>query len=328
MLERPATFLARPVKPRISVGTEELETFLMIADLGSFSKAAELLSLAQPSISNRIQRLERAFQTRLFERTSHGVVLTSAGQRLRTRIEPIIRGLHSILEEFNVQADVRYKSIVVATSPMLAAHLLPIVLKAFSEAHPTVHIELQDRIPSTLVSDIHSGRIDIALLAQPMPLEGLAFELLTADRLMVVGSRGHRALGEKTVHIEDFIRNPLLLPAGYTIETEKLLAEAAARNVRLPITRTMSNVSTLLGLVSAGLGLTLLPNVITRVAGIDRDEHFSVCLLEGLLLTREYGIVSRPNHRGSPVVKALAAALRQALLSHAWEKTEAKELKN
>ena len=100
---------------RISIGPAELETFLVIAELGSFSKAAEQLSLAQPSVSNRVQRLERAVRTRLFERTTRAVVLTPAGERLRARVEPIIRSLHSVIDDFCTEADTRSQSVIVAT---------------------------------------------------------------------------------------------------------------------------------------------------------------------------------------------------------------------
>ncbi len=70
-----------------------------------------------------MQRLERALRTRLFERTSRAVVLTADGERLLTRIEPIIRSLHAVIEEFCTEADQRERSVVVAATPMLATLL-------------------------------------------------------------------------------------------------------------------------------------------------------------------------------------------------------------
>ncbi len=150
---------------RITIGPAELETFLIIAELGSFSKAAERLSLAQPSISNRVQRLERAVRTPLFERTARAVVLTPAGERLRARVEPIIHSLQSVIDEFCAEADTRSQSVVVATTPMLATVLLPPVINRFARSNPGTNVELRDQVTSELASQIRSGQVDFAVLA-------------------------------------------------------------------------------------------------------------------------------------------------------------------
>ena len=300
---------------RISIGPAELETFLAIAELGSFSKAAERLSLAQPSVTNRVQRLERAVRARLFERTTRAVILTQAGERLRARVEPIIRDLHDVIEDFCTEAELRSHHVVVATTTMLATVLLPPIITRFATANPSIRVDLQDQV-GQLASDIRSGRVDLAVLAQHSHLEGIDFEKLTEDRFMVVGPRGHQALTQGAVSVPQLARHPFLLLAAYQNRIGALTAAAAAHGLALSPMRTVTNVSTLLGLVSAGLGLTVLPGLILRVGGVIDDTNFDVADLDDVVMTRPYGIASLAGHEWSPAAKAFAAALRAELLAH------------
>ena len=247
---------------RINIGPAEFETFLAIAELGSFSKAAEQLSLAQLSISNRVQRLERAVRTRLFERTPRAVVLTPAGERLRARVEPPIRNLQSVIEEFCSEAETRSHSVVVATTPMLATVLMPPIINRFAKANPTARVELLDQVTPQLASQVRSGHVDFAVLARRLPIEGVEFELITADRFMVVGPRNHPVLADGLVTLCDLARHPFLLLGAYKALLPGLAADAAVQGFSLTAARTPTNVSTLLGLVSEGLGLTLLPGLV------------------------------------------------------------------
>lgn len=301
---------------RINIGPAEFETFLAIAELGSFSKAAEQLSLAQPSISNRVQRLERAVRTRLFERTARAVVLTPAGERLRARVEPLIRNLQSVIEEFCTEADARSHSVVVATTPMLATVLMPPIINRFIKANPASRVELQDQVTPQLASQIRTGQVDFAVLARRVPIEGIEFELVTADRFMVVGPRGHPLLADGLVTLCDLARHPFLLLSAYKALLTGLAMEATTQGFDLVATHTTTNVSTLLGLVSEGLGLTLLPGLVLSLGGIIDDSRFGVAELDGTVLTRDYGIASLIGYSPSPTAKAFAAAVRAELLAH------------
>ena len=301
------------MRPRINIGPAELETFLVIAELGSFSKAADRLSLAQPSISSRIQRLERAMRTRLFERTTRAVILTPAGERLRSQVEPLIHKLQSVIDAFSSDADARDQSVVVATTPMLATVLLPPIITKFAQQNPSIRVELEDRVTPQLASDIRSGRVDFAVVAQRPATEGVEFEKVTEDRLMVVGPKGHEALASGSVQVEQLARHPFLLLGAYKALVSPLADKAAEQGLDLSPVRTVVNVSTLLGLVSAGLGLTLLPGLVLRIGGVIDDSRFAVAALDGIVVTRNWGIASLAGHEWSRSAKAFAAALRTEL---------------
>ncbi len=302
-------------KARLSIGAEELETFLAVAELGSFSKAAERLSLAQPSITNRVQRLERDLRTRLFERTTRAVTLTPEGERLRARVEPVMLSLQSIIDDFCEQAEIRSQMVVVAATPMLATVLMPLIISRFTKANPTVQVELQDQITERLPSDIRSGRVDFALVARQPPAEGITFEAVTADPFAVIGPRGHPALKSGRVSVSALTRYPFLILGAHLTQFDELAAEASAKGLTLQAVRTVKNVSTLLGLVAEGLGLTMLPRIILRVVSMGEETRFAMASLDGVALTREYGIASLAGREWSPGARAFAVALRTELLT-------------
>ena len=301
---------------RITIGPAELETFLVIAELGSFSKAAERLSLAQPSISNRVQRLEHAVRTRLFERTTRAVVLTPAGERLRARIEPVIRSLQSVIDEFRAEAETRSQSVVVATTPMLATVLLPPVINRFARSNPGIDVELRDQVTPELASQIRSGQVDFAVLSRRPEISGVNFEPVTFDRFKVVGPRDHPALQDGRITLQELSRHPFLVLGNYKARLGGLLAQAEAQGINLLTARTATNVWTLLGLIAEGLGLTLLPGVVLSLGGVIDDRRFGVAELDGKVLTREYGIASLADHQWSAGARAFAAAVRTELVAH------------
>jgi len=301
---------------RITIGPAELETFLVIAELGSFSKAAERLSLAQPSISNRVQRLERAVRTPLFERTARAVVLTPAGERLRAQVQPIIHSLQSVIAEFCAEAETRSQSVVVATTPMLATVLLPPVINRFTRSNPGVTVELRDQVTSELASQIRSGQVDFAVLARRPEIDGVHFDPVTADRFKVVGPHGHPALKKGRVTLRELSHQPFLLLGNYKARLGGLLAQAELQGLDLLAARTATNVWTLLGLISEGLGLTLLPGLVLSLGGIIDDRRFGVAELDGTVFTREYGIASLADPKWSTSARAFAGAVRSELIAH------------
>ena len=300
------------MKTRMTIGTEELETFLVIAELGSFSRAAERLALAQPSISNRIQRLERAFQTRLFERTTRAVTLTPAGQHLLDRVKPIINSLQAVIAEFRAEAEVRRQIIAVATTPMLAALVLPPIIRRFEQAYPTMSVDLHDHTTG-LGGQIRSGQLDMAFVARQPPMEGVEFNAIATNPFIAVGPRGHPALAKGTITPQELAHHPFLVLSAYLFCIDELSRAIGGDAPALKPVRTVKNVSTLLGLVSAGLGLTLLPQLILHAGGAIDDSRFETAALAGVHITREYGIVSLIGHDWSPGARAFASALKTDL---------------
>jgi len=298
---------------RIALGPAELETFLAIAELGSFSRAAERLSLSQPSISNRILRLEKLLGTRLFERTTRAVVLTPAGLRLQARVAPVIDELRSALEEFQREADHRRLTVTVAASPIVAAALVPPILQRFRQTYPDVKVVLRDDVPferlSALIAEIKSGAVDIAVTALAAPHPEVEFEPLFQDECIVVGPRP-ALLGRAEITIEEFAREPFVTLSAYGPEVSALAAGLEERGISFRPSYQVANVTTCLGLVESGMGLGLLPRFALRSNDAFESGRLLTARLVGASIVRRIGMLHLRQGDLAPSARALSRAFR------------------
>ncbi len=225
-----------------------------------------------------------------------------------------MESLHSVVDEFCAEAEARSQLVVVAATPMLATVVLPPIISRFSKANPAIKVELQDQITARLGSDIRSGKVDFAMVARPAPAEGISFETVAVDTFMVMGPRDHPALRDgKPVPVRTLAEHPFLLLAAHMPHFDRLVVEARSQGMELRVVRSVKNVSTLLGLVAEGLGLTMLPSFVLRVGSMVDDTRFAIRPLEGVAPTREYGIASLAGHEWSAAARAFAQSLRAEL---------------
>ena len=117
--------------PRINLGPADFETFVAVAELGSFGRAAQRLSISQPAVTQRVLRLERVLGMKLFDRTTRRVSLSGAGVRLMQKAQPTIVALRSILEDFHNEASLKAGTVALGVSPSLAATVIPSILRRF-----------------------------------------------------------------------------------------------------------------------------------------------------------------------------------------------------
>jgi DNA-binding transcriptional LysR family regulator len=299
---------------RIALGPAELETFLAIAELGSFSRAAERLSLSQPSISNRILRLEKLLGTRLFERTTRAVLLTPAGNRLKSRVAPVIDELRSALEEFQREAESRRRAVTIAASPIVAAVLIPPTLQKFQQCYPDTQVILRDDVPferlATLVAEIKSGAIDIAVTALATHHPDVTFAPLLEDTCVVVGSRASILQGRGEISLEDLAQEPFITLSSYMPGVALFAAELEAKGIAFRPTFQVANVTTLLGLVETGMGLALLPRFALRSNDAVEAGRLVTANLVGASLVRRIGMLHLPTSELAPSVRALSRAFQ------------------
>ena len=307
------------MRSRINIGAAEFETFLVVAELGSFSKAAEHLALSQPSISNRVQRLETAVRTKLFERTTRAVILTPAGEALRQRAAPIIRAFQELIDEFCQESETRGQSVVVATTMTLGTLLMPPIIRAFIQANPSITVELQDQVTGDLASDIRSGRVDFAVLAEAGPIEGVDFATVVRDRFVAIGPRDHPAFATGRLGAATLASEPLLILQAYKSVQENLAELAKVSGLALKWGQPVRNVTTLLGMVSEGLALSVLPRLVVRMTFGQDAPGLALAEIDGISETRDFGIASLGHDRMSPAARLLASAIRGSLLSLASE---------
>ncbi len=241
--------------------TSDLQAFLAIAEAGSFSRAAERLFLTQPAVSKRIAALEQELGAQLFHRIGRRIQLTEAGETLLPRARQIL------LDLADGQRAVRNLSGQVAgrlafgTSHHIALHRLPVLLRAYHQAHPEVRLEIDFLDSEEACAGVEHGELELALITLPLQMPAKLEALpLWHDKLHVVTAADHCLGPKSSVSLAELSEQAAILPAAGTF-TRAIVEEAFnERGLVLNVHHSTHNLETVKMLCSAGLGWAVLPD--------------------------------------------------------------------
>lgn len=243
-----------------NVELAQLEAFLQVARHRSFSRAAEALFLTQPSVTARIQTLERELGERLFERTGRSVTLTDAGIAFMPHAQ---RALTAVQEGTDAIEAVRHGdvgSIRVGASSSIATYALPRVVREFRRSRPRVHIHLSSGSTEEVIDRLLAGEIHVAVtrLTQHPEIEGAH---LYNDDLTLVVPPGHPFERAGRVAVAEVGREPFLFfERGSSYHT--LVYSMFLRVGVVPESvMELDSLEATKHMVSAGLGIAILPAV-------------------------------------------------------------------
>lgn len=243
----------------------QLEAFLQVAQHRSFSRAAEALFLTQPSVTARIQSLEREIGERLFERTGRSVTLTDAGHAFMPHAQ---RALTAVQEGTDAIEAVRHGdigSIRIGASDTIATYVLPGILKQFRETRPRVHVHLTTGQTEGIVEKLLAGETHVAVsrLTQHPEVESLH---LYNDDLALVCSPSHPFASRGRVTIAEAGKEPFLFfersSSYHTLVYSMFLRVGVVPESVMEL----DSMETTKHMVEAGLGIAILP-----VVSVDRE---------------------------------------------------------
>ena len=289
------------------IGLGELETFIVVAELGSFSKAAARLHLSQPAVTSRVQRLEAALGTKLRVRTTRNVEVTPSGEQLAARAGEALQSLRVVLADLATDKAAARRRVTVAATPMLAATLLPRAIRVFVEHDPSVQVRVTDQRYAEAIASVQRGDVDIGFIAMERPHPSLRFECLIEEDLVLIVPGMHPLASEGAVTLERLAPFPIMLLEQYSRLREKVASEFAHHGLRFVPTVSAGNLLTLLGMVDAGNGIALLPRFVAQLNAA--TPRATVGIL-GADLRRRYGIVTRRNAKLSVVARSFCEFLR------------------
>ena len=238
----------------------QLEAFIQVAHHRSFSRAAEALFLTQPSVTARIQSLEREIGERLFERTGRSVTLTDAGHAFMPHAQ---RALTAVQEGTDSIEAVRHGdvgSIRIGASSSIATYVLPGILRHFRETRPRVHVHLTTGNTEDIIEKLLAGEVHVVVtrLAQHPEIESLH---LYNDDLALVVAPSHSFAQKANVSIAEAGREPFLF-FERTSSYHSLIYSMFLRAGVVPESvMELDSMETTKHMVEAGLGIAILPVV-------------------------------------------------------------------
>jgi LysR family transcriptional regulator, low CO2-responsive transcriptional regulator len=238
-----------------------LETFLTAAGLSNFTEAGRALGLSQAAVSQRVQALERALDTSLFERRGGRVFLTRAGKSLHAYAEQIL-DLHREARREITGRDVAVETeLLIAASSIPGEHLLPALLSAFGEKHPRVRVRATVGDSMAVMSQVERGEASIGLVGRKAESPHLEFRCLASDRMVLVAPPGHPLGRRKQVTVKQIAGFPLILReagSGLRHRFEKSLEWAGRSLADLQIALELGSNETIKAAVLQGMGVAVL----------------------------------------------------------------------
>lgn len=264
----------------------QIRYFCAIVDSGSFSRAALLTHVSQPSLSQQIRKLEDELGARLFDRLGRSVRLTDLGQTFLPRARAVLRELEAARGDVADQKESMSGTVAVGVIPTVAPYLLPPHLTAFSRKFPQAQISIVEEITPVLLERVRAASIDLAILA--LPVRGQEFESfpILTEPLFAAVPKNHRLARLSALSLRDLRAEPFLLLRDGHCFRENALAACDRARLHPQIVFESGQFSSLLSMVAAGMGVSIVPQM-----AIDKKSHCTYIRLADEHAVRTIGAV-------------------------------------
>ena len=244
----------------------QLKYFTMVAEAKSFTRAAELLGLAQPALSNQMLRLEEELQEQLFIRHSRGIELTDAGRRLLSHARPILHQVDVAVEDVRGARD-EPEGLVRVGMPRSMGEILAVkLLQEARRRAPAMSVRIVEHFSESLYALLLERELDIALTYSTENSVRVIAELISLQRLSLISPVNSDLPSADQIALSSAMELPLILGSPPHV-VRKLLTAAAMENGTLPnVVHEMDSLQTTLSMVEGGLGHTVLPATLAAKA--------------------------------------------------------------
>lgn len=253
----------------LNIKYRPLKAFLLAVETGSFTHAADQLSVTQPSFTALIQDLEKSLDVKLFERTTRSITLTAAGMDLRDRIHRPIADLEESYRNMMDLAAVRRGSVVVGALPSASLTIIPTTLGQLRKLHPALQIRVVEAHNDELIKMLRTNQVEFAIATTLVDVPDLEFVPLVDDAFHVVFPPDHPIAKIKTPTWNTLIPYDLvLLSQGSSARAQfdrAITSDSSLSGLRYDVT----HMTTAVLLVKEGLGITLIPRLALTALPLD-----------------------------------------------------------
>ncbi len=298
---------------------KQLEYFVRVAELGSFSKASLILNIAQPALSRQVRLLETDLRVTLLIRNGRGVVLTEAGKRLFDHSVGILQLMSRVREDLESTRNEPAGRIVVGLPPSMGRLLTLSLVEGFRHSAPQARLAIVEGLSAHLAEWISTGRVDVGLLHNPESQAALELMPVLDEPLGMVSPAGAKP-GKKVgagdaVTLAELTQFPLILPERSHAIRKLLETQAALSGHKLNVELEISSVQSILELVLAGHGNAILTP--TALAATGKPEAFVLRKLTEPRLTSTLCLAVSAHKPLTPLAKHVLRLLRDLILAAA-----------
>lgn len=280
---------------------KQLKYFARIAELGNMTRASEALRIAQPALSQQIANLEAEFDTRLFDRSSQGVRLTSAGEMLYRHAKSLLKQFEDARLAVSQEGDHPGGHVTIGI-PGSTGKILVVPLLRHLAQYERILLEIVERPSAELVDLVATGKIDIAVAVDSQQRRGTQISPMLSEELYVVFPAGARA-SDKPIKLKELAARPLILPSAPSTIRQRIDAAFLTAHLGFRLVSEVSATDMLVRLVVAGLGWTVLPWAavaeyvergdveIAPISGRKEYRELALCVSDTLPLSRAAEVV-------------------------------------
>jgi DNA-binding transcriptional LysR family regulator len=237
-----------------------LRVVVEVAARGSFSAAAEALGYTQSAVSRQVALVVRAAGRSLFDRGARGVELTPAGEVVLRRANAALAELQTVRRELDDLDQARSSRIRLGAFSTAMAALVPAALTLLVDREPRLRVVLREGTSERLTDRVVSGRLELAVVASRSgPPDGIEFDVLVEDRLLVAMPRAHRLAGVARIDPDELREEPWI--AGSSDSSSPLLGAWTTGGWRPRIAFEVRDCTAKIGLVAGGFGITVVPGL-------------------------------------------------------------------
>ena len=254
------------------MNTKQFQYVLTLAHEGSFSKAADLLNITQPSLSQYVKKIEKEIGTELFARTNGDVRITDAGRIYIEAGRRILDIEHQMENSFTDLASYKTGSLIIGAAPYRAASMMPVIASSFQKLHPGMHLIVREGTTAELVEGMEHGEYDLALTLLPIDKRLFNYEKVVEEELILampstytdlpttdIPDRKHPAVDESVLNGKSMVMLTdtqfMQKQLGNMVLDHKLMIHPAA---------IVKSLEAQIEMVKAGVGMALMPSGIER----------------------------------------------------------------
>lgn len=292
---------------------EQLRSFVEVARIGHFTRAAALLHLAQPSLSRQISTLESDLGAELFHRVRGNITLTDAGESLLPLARRMLADAESVRYEMQELAGLKKGRVRLGATPTLCISLVADVLTSFHAAYPGIDLHLTEKGSHGLLEELSEGALDIALITtseDPQNASSILQRtpLLTEELVLISSARSELLTGRESMMLGEIAKLPLItFHESYDLRATTMQAFSASR-LNPTVVLEGAEMDAVLRCVERGLGVAVVPAMVM----VDRPGLRSVRITEPRL-TRSISIA----HRHDVTLTRAAAAMQEMIINTA-----------
>jgi DNA-binding transcriptional LysR family regulator len=286
----------------INFDLNDLLAFRSVAELSNFRRAAEAVHISQPAFSRRIDKLEQALGVRLLDRTTRRVSLTGVGRDFARKVEQLLDELDHTLLGIRGVAATRMGEVTIACVPSTVYYFLPQVIRRYHERFPKIRVKVFDASANEVLAAVARSEADFGLNFMGGQETDVEFKPLLEERFVAACRRDHPLARKRHVTWSDLAAYDYISvskSSGNRLLLDQALAHVAGRP---QIVYEAQHVTTMLGLVEAGLGVAAVPSM--AMPGVDHPLLVSVPL-GGPVVTRRVGLIRRKGRSLSPSAQQL-----------------------